>query len=75
MNTRLYSTGEVARLLGVKSHRITYAITNGMVPEPGRFCGKRLFASEDVERLANYFGFHRTPQFTNEGEKCSDLSI
>ena len=49
--------GDVARLLGVKPYRVTYALATGLVPEPRtRIANKRLFDSADVARLADYFG-------------------
>jgi hypothetical protein len=47
----------VSRLLGVRPHRIEYCLSNQLVPEPKvRLAGKRVFASEDLARLAEYFG-------------------
>jgi hypothetical protein len=53
---RLYSLGEVARLLHRKPYHVTHALTTGKVHEPERRIGnRRLFSSEDVLRLANHF--------------------
>ena len=50
-----YLTGEVARLLKTPAHKITYAIGNGYVPEPAqRIANKRLFAPDDIDRLARH---------------------
>jgi hypothetical protein len=39
----IYSTGEVARLLGLRIHQIAYAHATGQVGEPTlRFLGKRV---------------------------------
>lgn len=65
-----YSTGEVARLLGVAQHRIAYAHVTGRCPEPPRFCGKRAYSPEDVARLAEHFGI--SPETLNKkGGPCS----
>jgi hypothetical protein len=57
MNNENLLLGDVARLLGVKPYRVTYALTTGLVPEPrDRIANKRLFKAEDVTRLADYFG-------------------
>ena len=53
----LFSTGETARILGIKQYRITYAHVNGMVDEPNlRVAGKRVYEMADVRRLALHFG-------------------
>jgi hypothetical protein len=53
---RLYSFGEVARLLHRKPYHVTHALTTGKVREPERRIGnRRLFNSEDVLRLAKHF--------------------
>ncbi len=61
MNHTIYSTGEAARLLGVRAHQIAYAIANGQLPEPARFCGKRLFTPADVRRIGDFFGVQANP--------------
>ena len=49
--------GDVAKLLGVKRHQITYALANGFVNEPEmRIARHRVFQPEDVARLAEHFG-------------------
>jgi MerR HTH family regulatory protein len=54
---QLYSTGELARLLGVPAHRIEYAHATGHLDEPRlRFVGKRAYDGDDVRRVAAYFG-------------------
>jgi DNA-binding transcriptional MerR regulator len=56
MNTQHFLLRDVAHRLGVKPYQITYAITVGLVPEPGlRISNKRIFLPEDVERLAKHF--------------------
>jgi len=43
-------------MLGVKSHRIAYALVQGYVPEPlERFNNTRVFSESDVAALRNYF--------------------
>ena len=55
MNRR-YITGEVAKKLGVRAHRIIYALNQGFVEEPEeRFNRTRIFTEDDVERLGRYF--------------------
>jgi hypothetical protein len=50
---RHYLLGEVGKILGCRPHQITYLITSGQVPEPERrIANKRLFAEQDVTRLA-----------------------
>ena len=65
---KLYSTGEVARILGIPQHRIVYAITANKVTETKfHFLGKRCFDPNDVRRLAKHFGV-TSPK---EGENVS----
>lgn len=66
-----YSTGEVARLLGVAQHKIAYAHVRGKCPEPSRFCGKRAYSLEDVQRLAEHFGIPLETINSKKGETCS----
>jgi hypothetical protein len=48
---------EVAKLLKLKPYKIVYALTTGLVEEPGlRIANKRIFQQEDVEKLAAHFG-------------------
>jgi hypothetical protein len=54
---RLYSLGEIARLLSVPAHRIDYAHATGRLGEPClRFVGKRAYDDGDLRRVAAYFG-------------------
>jgi DNA-binding transcriptional MerR regulator len=54
---QLYSTGDVARLLGIRQHRIDFAISSGHVPDAKhRFLGKRCFDLHDIQRIAKHFG-------------------
>ncbi len=51
-----YLLGEVARVLRRKPHQVVYPLVTGKIPEPEtRIAGKRLFSTEDVERLARHF--------------------
>lgn len=54
---QLFSLGDVARMLSLPQHRISYAITNQLVAEPTlRIGGKRIFNESDLSHLASYFG-------------------
>ncbi len=54
---KIYSLKDVARVLGVRSHRVGYAVSSGAVPEPDlRLANKRIFTTDDVIRLAEHFG-------------------
>jgi hypothetical protein len=56
MRKKHYLLRDVARLLKVKPYRIAYALSVGLVPEPEmRITNKRIFAPEDIERLATHF--------------------
>ncbi|WP_013627340.1 hypothetical protein [Rubinisphaera brasiliensis] len=54
---QLLGLGDVSRLIGIARHKIEYAIANGAIPEPElRIANKRVFTTEDVQRVADYFG-------------------
>ena len=47
---------EVAKIVGVKSHVIAYAISSQNPPEPKlRISGKRIFSAQEVEAIRKYF--------------------
>jgi DNA-binding transcriptional MerR regulator len=51
-----YLLNEAAKLVGVPGYRISYAITNGHLPEPEeRLNNHRLFTAEDIARIEEYF--------------------
>lgn len=50
-----YSTGQAARLLGVKPYRLAYAHSTGRVCEPGKIWGRRAYRISDLEALALHF--------------------
>jgi DNA-binding transcriptional MerR regulator len=53
----IFSTGQVAQMLGLKSHQIQYAHTSGQLTEPRcRFLGKRAYRPDDLRRVAKHFG-------------------
>lgn len=55
-NKKHYLLNEVAKLVGVRGHRISYAITNGHLPEPvERLNNHRLFTQADVVRIKKFF--------------------
>jgi hypothetical protein len=57
----IYSTGQAARILGVKAHQIMYAIANRLVPESEfRFLNKRCFSAANIRQLADHFGVEIT---------------
>lgn len=63
MEQNVYSTTQAAKKIGVKTHRLKYAIENGDVEDAtSSFLGKRVFTDEDIERLKIYFQ-------SKEGEK------
>ena len=56
-NEELIGLSEVSSRLGVKKHRIDYALSNGLLPEPSiRVSGHRAFAPDDVRLIAAHFG-------------------
>lgn len=56
MNT-IFSTGQLARLLGIPAYKIGYAHATGRLEEPAfRFLDKRCYTAADVRRVAAHFG-------------------
>ncbi len=54
---QILSTGQVARLLGLRPYQLEYAHATDQLAEPAlRFLGKRVYAADDVRRVALYFG-------------------
>jgi DNA-binding transcriptional MerR regulator len=51
----MYSISEVARRLGVKRFRISYAHQMGYLPEVARFQGARLYTEDDLRVVEAYF--------------------
>jgi hypothetical protein len=69
--THFYSMGDVARLLSIPQHRISYAISNQKVAEPSsqRVAGKRVFSDSDLARIAKYFGVNAVTDNNQKGDK------
>lgn len=56
MNQKHYSLKQVAEIVGVKAHRISYAVSNGFLPEPAeRITNRRMFTESDVAAAQRYF--------------------
>lgn len=69
-STQLYSTGEVAKLLGLKRHVLEYSIQVGHVPEPQmRFLNRRVFQQAEIRAIAAHFG-KADQQATADEEAC-----
>ena len=50
------SIKDVAKVLGIRQHRIDHAIASGLVPEPKiRVANRRVFQEEDLANLRKYF--------------------
>lgn len=58
---QLLGLGDVSKVIGIARHKIEYAIANGAIPEPTlRIANKRAFTTEDLQRIADYFGVEAT---------------
>ena len=54
---QIFSTGQVAKRLGLQAYRIGYAHSTGQLAEPAfRFLDKRVYTEADVHRVAEHFG-------------------
>jgi len=56
MKKQLMSLKDVAARLGTQPYRIVYLLTTGKVPEPNRVGGKRLFSTDDLNKIAKELG-------------------
>lgn len=65
---KYFTTGEVAKILGVKIHQIAYAIAVGHIQGASHeFMNKKMWTREDIDRLGKYFA-----NKTKEKEKGDD---
>lgn len=53
--TRQYHLNQTARLVGVRAWRISYAISQGYLPEVSRLSNQRIFTPADIIRIREYF--------------------
>jgi hypothetical protein len=59
---QIYSTGQVARILGIQGYQIAYAINTRQIAEASfRFLDKRCFTKTDIKRIAEHFGITQSP--------------
>jgi hypothetical protein len=71
MDTQYLLLNDVARTLGLKAHKIAYALATGQVAEPAlRVANKRVFGEEDVRRLAAHFRV--TPRWPSTAPTAND---
>ena len=70
MHQELLSTGQVAKLIGIRRHRIEYAIHNGLLPDCKiRVGNKRAFDKKEIENIAEYFSVHINNNSSEEAAK------
>ena len=73
---RIYSTGQVAQLLGIQGYQITYAIKTRQLDETRfRFLDKRCFTQEDIKRIALHFGIGRLETEAERIERMRDAEV
>jgi len=69
MRTRLYSSVECARILGVAHHRIGYAQRTGRVKDASyRVAGKAIYTESDLRKMARVFGVQLKEPEGNGGD-------
>jgi len=67
---KFFSMGDVAKAAGVPCFRISYAITQGLIPDAShRVAGKRVFSGEDVDRINQHFRTKASGRATNTNGK------
>lgn len=52
---RIYSSGEVAKILGVSRDSLYSALKNGAPDTTHRMGGRRVFTESEVERIATWY--------------------
>ena len=73
---QIYSTGQVARKLGIQGYQIAYAITTGQLDDASFRClDKRCFNQEDVKRIALYFGIGRLETEEERMERLRGVEV
>lgn len=50
-----YHLNEAAKLVGVRGWRISYAISQGYLPDVQRLSHQRIFTDQDIVRIREYF--------------------
>lgn len=53
---QVYSISEVARILRVPPHKITYQYSVGKLPEPDKVLGRRAYHWNDIVALGKHLG-------------------
>lgn len=53
--TNQYHLNEAAKLVGVRGWRISYAISQGYLPDVQRLSHQRIFTDSDIVRIREYF--------------------
>ena len=53
--TNQYHLNEAAKLVGVRGWRISYAISQGYLPDVTRLSHQRIFTDADIVRIQEYF--------------------
>lgn len=51
----LFSTGQVADLLGIARYQLSYRFEKKQIPEPPRVCGRRAYSEKDVRAIRKFF--------------------
>lgn len=67
MNQELFSLGDVARMLGVKPHRILYLLSTAAVAEPAlRVAGKRLWNHAEIAAVSEILKLQTAAKWERE---------
>jgi DNA-binding transcriptional MerR regulator len=71
----VYTSGQVARLVGLPRHRLTYLIESELLPEPSlRVPGRRLFTAGDVNHIREMLS--QQPHLrSNRGESGGEKEV
>lgn len=73
---QIFSTGQIARLLGIQGYQIAYAINTRQLDEASfRFLDKRCFTQKDIKRIALHFGIGRLETEAERIERMRDAEV
>lgn len=58
---KYYSLTQAANQIGIRAHRLAYAVASGLLPEPAQRIGNfRMFTPSDIEAAKKYFAKPQT---------------
>ena len=69
MIQNLFTIHDVARIVGVPFYRIAYAHDAGLLPEPPRFGGRRVYDHDMIDSVRQYFERQVDKEVSDESDE------